>query len=544
MRKYLWLAYALPLLALFAIEAAFFTDPWSTWRPIAGFFWVLFAVVVLLSAGVASLVPFFRRDFWAQPDRGWYLLAFFGAPFLVLFGAGGIRFCTVDAEGIQQLAAGVQLLRTDSALGIFSMAYSRYLARQYLLNSLPTLIMGPSLWAARFGNAMFYLVSYAFFLSAVADYLRRRRNPAALLHAAYAGGLLAFGEYALLNARKFEQTTMPLGGMLLFLGALLHFADEPGPLPLLWVTWSVGFFTGCYTPALAGWVLAVGVLLYLVLWRQRWVLLVPVLYGLACLGVAFLIMERADSAALPLEFGTGPERPLTAAGWFLRYLDTVRMGAGGGSALLQAPAAVALGLGGVLAWRRRDWRYATVLGWALVTAFLAVTLIGSAFASPARSLARALVTLPPLLLGTLLLLERERAARPPAPGGILALLMRASVGYMACTGFLTVVFVRSFIGNPWENDQDEVYDLVSRLVTTPGVQPRQFYVVPPLQVDLAAGMPYFTPGAVWLLQPPPPGARQPGTYVFSYRYDDPDERDDNDMAPKHRPRPYVLLRPE
>jgi hypothetical protein len=69
MRKYLWLAYALPLLALFAIEAAFFTDPWSTWRPFAGFFWVLFAVVVLLSAGVASLVPFFRRDFWAQPDR-------------------------------------------------------------------------------------------------------------------------------------------------------------------------------------------------------------------------------------------------------------------------------------------------------------------------------------------------------------------------------------------------------------------------------------------------------------------------------------------
>jgi hypothetical protein len=543
MRKYLWLAYALPLLALFAIEAAFFTSPWSTWRPIAGFFWVLFAVVILLTAGVASLLPFFRREFWGAPGRGWYLLAFFGAPFLVLFGAGGIRFCTVDSEGIQQLAAGVGLLRSDSALGIFSLAYSRYLARQYLLNSLPTLILGPSLWAARLGNAMFYLVSYAFFLSAVADFLRRRRNPEALLLAAYAGALIAFGEYALLNARKFEQTTMPLGCMLLFLGALLHFADEPGPLPLLWLTWSVGFFTGCYTPALAGWVLAVAVLVYLVLWRRRWALLVPVLYGLACLGVALLVMERADAGVLPLEFGTGPEHPLHAAGWFLRYLDTVRMGAGGGSALLQAPVAVAVGLGAVLAWRRRDWRYATVLAWALVTAFLAVTLIGSAFASPARSLARALVTLPPLLLGTVLLLERERAAKPPAPGGTLALLLRASVGYMACTGLLTVVFVRSFIGNPWENDEDEVYDLVSRLVTS-GAHPREFYVVPPLQVDLAAAMPYFTPGVVWLLQPPPAGTRRPGTYVFSYRYDDPDERDDNDMAPKHRPRPYVLLRPE
>ena len=140
--------------------------------------------------------------------------------------------------------------------------------------------------------------------------------------------------------------------------------------------------------------------------------------------------------------------------------------------------------------------------------------------------------------------SRSASSAPPAPGGALALLMRASIAYMACTGLLTVLFVRSFIGNPWENDDDEVFDLVSRLVTTPGTHPREFYVVPPLQVDLAAGMPYFTPGAVWLLQPPPAGARRPGTYVFSYRYDDPDERDDNDMAPKHRPRPYVLLRPE
>ena len=115
MRKYLWLAYALPLLSLFAIEAAFFAGPWSTWRPIAGFFWMVFAAVVLLSAGVASLLPFCRREFWGAPGRGWYLLAFFGVPFLVLFGAGGIRFCTVDTEGLQQLAAGVGLLRTDSA---------------------------------------------------------------------------------------------------------------------------------------------------------------------------------------------------------------------------------------------------------------------------------------------------------------------------------------------------------------------------------------------------------------------------------------------
>lgn len=543
MRKYLWLAYALPLSALFAIEAAFFAGPGSYWRPVAGFAWVVFAVAVLLTAGVASLLPFGRREFWGAPGRGWYLLAFLGAPGLVLFGAGGVRFCMVDSEGLQQLAAGVDLLRTDSALGIFSMAYSRYLARQYLLNSLPTVILGPSLWAARFGTVMFYLVSYAFFLSAVADYLRRRRNPAALLHAAYAGALIAFGEYALLNARKFEQTTMPLGCILLFLGALLHFADEPGPLPLLWLTWSVGFFTGCYTPALAGWVLAVAILVYLAQRGRRWVLLVPVLYGLACLGVAYLVMDRTDSAALPLEFGTGPEHPLTAAGWFLRYLDSVRMAAGSGPALLQAPLAVAVGLGAVLAWRRRDWRYGTVLAWALATAFLSVTLIGSAFASPARSLARALVTLPPLVLGALLLLERERAANPGAPAGILALVMRASVGYMACTGLLTVVFIRSFIGNPWENDQDEVYDLVSRLVAT-GAHPREFYVVPPLQVDLGVGMPYFTPGAVWLFQPPPAGAHRPETYVFSYRFDDPEERDDNDMAPKHRRRPYVLLRPD
>jgi hypothetical protein len=115
---------------------------------------------------------------------------------------------------------------------------------------------------------------------------------------------------------------------------------------------------------------------------------------------------------------------------------------------------------------------------------------------------------------------------------------------MAFTGLLAVLLTRSFFGYPWENDQDEVYDLVSRLVTTPGAHPGLFYMLPPLRVDLVAGMPYFTPDAVWLVEAPPAGDKQPGAYVFSYRYRDPAERNDSEQSPRHRPRPYVQLLPE
>ncbi len=101
---------------------------------------------------------------------------------------------------------------------------------------------------------MFYLASYAFFLSALAAYFRERKAHDAFPFSSFCAIMVGFGQYALVNARKFEQAMMPVGCMLFFLGALIYFVMQPGALKLLWLTWSFGFFTGCYTPGIAGWV--------------------------------------------------------------------------------------------------------------------------------------------------------------------------------------------------------------------------------------------------------------------------------------------------
>ena len=95
---------------------------------------------------------------------------------------------------------------------------------------------------------MFYLVSYLFFLSALVDYFRQKKVADALLYSSFCGIMVGFGQYAMLNARKFEQAMMPVGCMLFFIGALVYFILRPGPLKFLWLTAGpTGFFTGCST---------------------------------------------------------------------------------------------------------------------------------------------------------------------------------------------------------------------------------------------------------------------------------------------------------
>jgi hypothetical protein len=118
MRKLSWFAYLVPTLALIATEAAFYAPNESHWRKCAGLFWIVCTGAVLLSAWVSSFGPFFSKGFWALPNRGWYLTAFFLPPVLVLLDGGGNRFTSVDGEGLQQLAAGIFFLRHDTSLNI------------------------------------------------------------------------------------------------------------------------------------------------------------------------------------------------------------------------------------------------------------------------------------------------------------------------------------------------------------------------------------------------------------------------------------------
>jgi hypothetical protein len=546
MRKITWAACALTISALFATEAAFFLGDWSPWKRDAALFWILGSAVIVLSAWACAFAPFLDRDFRSLPNRAWYLTAFFLPPALILVNAGGTYFTGIDSEGLVQLASGMDLMHRDPSLGVFSVAYSRYLDRQYILNSLPSCFFGPSLWAARVGNSMFYIGSYLFFLSALATYLRKKTRADPLLCASFCGVMIAFGQYTLLNARKFEQTTMPIGVTLFFLAALMLFVAEPGPLRLLWLTWSFGFFPECYTPALAAWALAFAILTYLIVRRRNRILIPSAAYGVACLYIAYRVMEKTDPGELAakLTFNVGR---VTATDWTFRYLHGIRTVMGSDFTLIPAPLALAIFAAAVLSWRLREWRYAAVCAWAVVVAFVSITLIGSNLNFTFYDMQRAMVIIPPLALGAVALLVRYVSGSPEgrAAAGTISLFMKLSMAYMVFTGVFTVFLVRSFFGIPVVNDEDEILAGINELVTSPtAAPPTRIYLVPPLACDPGPGLRYFAPGAKVFFTKPPAGEKIPGAYVFSYISPDPAARFDDEIVPSRHPRPFVRMEEE
>jgi hypothetical protein len=546
MRKITWALCALTISALFATEAAFFLGDWSPWKRYAALFWIFASAIIVLLAWASAFTPFLERDFRILPNRAWYVTAFILPPILILVNAGGTYFTSIDSEGLVQLASGMDLMHRDPSLGVFSIAYSRYLDRQYILNSLPSCLFGPSLWAARVGNSMFYIGAYLFFLSAVATYLRSKKKDSPLLFASFCGVMIAFGQYTLLNARKFEQTTMPIGVTLFFLAALVLFLAEPGPLRLLWLTWAFGFFPECYTPALGGWVLALAILLYLIFWRRNMLLIPTVIYGFVCLYIAYRVMKKTDPGELAakLTFKVGH---VTATDWTFRYLHGIRTVIGSDFTLIPAPLALAIIAAVFLSWRFREYRYAAVCAWAAAISCASVTLVGSNLNFTFYDMQRAMIIIPPLALGAVLLLVRYVSSTPDAQAaaGAVRFLMKVSMVYMVFTGVFTVFLVRSFFGITVLNDEDEVLAKINELVNSPtAVFPARIYIVPPLACDPGPGLRYFAPGAKLVFARPPAGERIPGAYVFSYISGNPADRFDDEIVPSRHPRPFIRMEKE
>lgn len=543
MRKLIWAPYICIVSGLFAAEAAFFLDDLSPWRRCAALFWIIGSSVILLSAWATAFAPFLEREFWALPHRAWYLMAFFLPPFLVLLNAGGTYFTHVDGEGLDQLAGGIKLIRYDPSLGIFRLSYFSYPARQFVLNSLPSYFFGPSLWAARLGNSMLYIGSYLFFLSALASYLRSRRTPDPLLFASYCGVMIALAQYTLLNARKFEQTTMPIAVTLFFLGALLLFLVNPGPLRFLWVTWSFGFFPSCYTPALGTWVLALGALVYLIGWKHRRILIATVAYGIACVYVAYRVVKTDDAGSIPYKFQFGLGHG-TVGDWTLRYLHSLRAVIGSDFTLIPAPLALALFAALYLAWRYRDYLFAAICAWAVAIVVVSVTTFGSNLNLPYYDVHRTMIILPPLALGAVLLIIRYlTGAGDPSPSAkVLKFMIKLSMVYMVFTGVCTVFLVRSFFGASMTSDYDEIMAQIDRVARSPSfARPARIYLVPPLDVILEPGLRYFAPEAKVLRSSPPTAEKSPGTYVFSYLSANPEDRIDEQRMPSTHMRPFIRM---
>jgi hypothetical protein len=534
---------------LLAIEGAYFAPEAGVLRAVAAWSWLACSAIVLGTALISSLRPFVQRAFWSSRDMGWYLVAYFGPVALLAFGVTGYLHTQINDEAVQQVAAGLGFLDSRRDLGLFSTGFVGYPARQYLLAALPSLALGRNLVALRIGFGGLYLIGYLSFLSAARGYLEARKSPAPMLLAALGGVLAALGSYPLLYARLFEQTTVPVAAIELFLAGLLRTMSRPGSLGGLWALWSLGFMPYAYTPALSGWGFGMAVLAYLACAGSRElrpIFRMGLLYGAAALAVSSLAQVHASLVSS--RFSIGSVADTGNESWSYRLSTGLHAAFGLEESLVPAP--LALGLLFVLgqSMRKKDWRVLGVCLWAGATVVLSLMMRGYWRRVPEFDIQRAMVVLAPLSLALVVWISARWEGLGGNAGAARAVVMCAVLLMVLNAAYLPVIrrAPRAYV--PFDvTDKEEATLLV---VGAAGSAAKTVYVVPPLFIHLEDTLLYFSPSTRVVRGNPPAGEHAPGTYVVSYAGtelfvpEDPYALYAEHPVRFSRPRPYLRIAPE
>jgi len=537
--RFSWICVSCIIVVLFAVEAGCFLPSNSPWRRLAGFSWLTISMLVLVSTWVYSFRPFFERHFWKDPHRLWFILAFFAPICIAYVDITGIFFSIVDGEGIAGMNDAHDQMISDDSFGIYRIAYWRYSSRQYLINYQPTFWFGPSLIALRVGMTMCTLGGVTFFMTALRSYLKSKESPLPTLSAAFAGAVVCLGYFAMTYIRKFDTCNAPLGVMLFFLAALLLYETGQTPWKYLLVFWGFGFFPYSYTPAVAGWVIALVILSYLA-YKGRFSLLPVILYGI----VAFLVAGYITRDVIPDKFRLGPP-DMVLSDWIWRWFQAVTCLGSAKESLIPAPLNLVVFAALYLSLIRRHMAFPFVLCWGLATTLIAFTISGYNFDLPYFHTEKALVILPVYSLGSILVLSKYLSEQRDQKGAqnVAQVFFCSSIIYMIATGVQIPFMEQRFLpyGDDW-NFQELLAD-INKVNFNPALpKPRRIYVVPPLDMDDALFR-YFDPAVIVIHTAPPPGEKIPGTYIFSY-INPKGERWWDPIVPSRHPRPYVKMEME
>jgi hypothetical protein len=439
---------------------------------------------------------------------------------------------------VVQNEGGLDLLRHDHNLGIFTTAYNaRYVARQFVLDSLPTFLFGPSFAALRIGNSLGYVISYLVFLSAIASYLTSR-GLNGLFWGSWVGMMVSLGHYPLREVRMFEQSVMPLAATMMFLAAILYFLARQTPARAVWVAWSMNYLTCGYTPAYGTWALAACILAYLAihpLHRHR-LLLPALIYGLMSLVVAGLIVRHGGELWNLIKPGSNG---LSLSGWLWRYFEGFTAMFNAGVSVLPAP----LGLAAIaviwLAAKERDWRVFFILFWYCAVVLASLTMLGSWFDKPGYDVHRSMIVLP--VISAAIAVFCSEHFNGQMEGRLIKSVAAFSMVYMIYTSISIPLLNRwYFFNDVVMSDFDETALRISDVAhdrRLPAI--RELCVVPPLSLspfDLGGALTYFFPEARFVQDAVPiPG---PGSYTLEYndRLRGPDYR-----TPSKRQLPYIVL---
>lgn len=511
------LAFAAVFAVLAAVEATCLFPAQSAPRAAAAWCWMALSGLVLASVAAHAVRSMLRGDFRSDPDLGWYLASLLAPMALVLFGVGGYAYTQINSEGVKEVASGLGLLSGRRDLGLFDTAFVGYPARQYLLAAAPSLLLGRGLVALRAGFGGIYLLSYASFMTCAWLYLAQRKAWRPMLLAGLAGALVALGSYALLYARLFEQTILPLSETLLMLAALLLYLRRPGPLPCVWMLWVLGLMCYSYAPALAAWALAMAALAYLAAAGPagaRMPLVLTMAYGLVACAVSVAAQVHAHAILSHLSLGDFPGGcPGAMAG---RLFSGLHATFGIEESLIPAP--LTLGILFVLAHslKSRDARFPLLCLWAGATVVLSIVLKGYWQRVPEFDVQRAMVILPPLSLALAVYVGSNADAMI---NGRSDLALRAAVVAAIAFMLLNAAFLplirrvpRDYI--PFEATDEEEATMLVIGNASPGA--KVVYVEPPLGFPLEDNLAYFSPGTRVVHGNPPVGEHVRGNYVISF----------------------------
>ncbi|MEJ2189177.1 MAG: hypothetical protein P8Y93_07110, partial [Acidobacteriota bacterium] len=407
-----WLVAAATVVSLLEI-GAYLLGGWCTW--LAARLWIVCSAAFVLGSAlmvVRVLVGDLRR-FRVTP------VVLIAVTAWVAFGSiNGIDHLIVNHEATQEVAAGLEAL-SSRHLDYTGTGFLGRPVRQSILAAAPAFVLGRSLTALRLGYGLFFFLG----LMVCWGGLRKGLEGNAQASAIAALTVLSFFSFPYLPefVRLYAQNIIPFSLTALATGWLLLADEEPKPARLAALAW-VGCMLGTSsTPSLA-------------------------VLGL----LAIVIVGKIASALRDKHFGTAVAwamvllPPLVFTSMAATVRQDIRLDHVGGadfggawSALREAFSVVFLGeprlfmspllllpIGVYLLvaiFFGAGLRHAVTAWWVLATLAAAVVLQGFAAPLPQLALHRALVVIPPLMVGMLAwLLKVGGAWRPWIPRPVLA----------------------------------------------------------------------------------------------------------------------------
>jgi hypothetical protein len=396
--------------------------------------WVGSGLVFLLYSLYAVWLTF-RRD--ARERSPWGYIAVLGVAAVCFWNIQSFEYF-FNGEAAHQIGDAL-LYWAEADLRYTGCGHYCYPARQYFLASIPAHFVGRTAVGLRLGYPWLFFLGSLLFYAGLRAHLRESAN-SGVLSAVALLSLLTF-PYVVFFIRDAEQILAPISFTLAATGWYLLWLAEPAVLPTFCLSWIVAMLGTSYTPALASWALAIAMLGLTIVARLRagrrrdavllfCVLVVVVTFCLCSFWTRTdiqirLYQERRGSLAnIWTQIKGGYEV-------FLRLSPQRWEGQQFMSPLWLAPLCVYLatsliGLSGVA--------HFVVAVWSLGVVAAAVYLQGYSVAGPAREMHRAMVIIPPLLAGSVVvagrLLERWRLPlKWVAPLLLLPLLVSASANF-------------------------------------------------------------------------------------------------------------------